>query len=160
MKKLLMSLVLLLLVTAPSISYSKHRLLPLANDIEKQTQTLKTILNDVENVHGEILSFVSQNEAFYNRMFVDSVHKVYIVYYFTSNGLHLINKGIIRDGMIDECKDTMCKDMVFLHYYQAGGIKISAQIQLEVLVKQLRLLTVKIKNTRLSYQLNKVIINA
>ncbi len=157
MKKLLMSVVLLILILAPGISYSQQKLLPLAKDIEKHTKTLRTILTDVSNVDQEILPVVAKEEAYYNRILVEIIHRTFLVYSFSSDVLHLIDKGAIREEMLDECKDTLCKDMVFLHIYLERLTKRKAKYHLEISLRQLRLLTVKIKNTRLSYQLNKVI---
>jgi len=157
MKRAILMLVLLFLMLTPNLSFAQNELLALAKDVDKQTTILKSISDDVGDLHIQILTQVSPEEAYYNSQLRQIIHRIYIVYYFTNGSLQLIRKGILRDGMIDVCKDKMCKDLVWLHYYLGTGAKNSAKTHLEVALSQLRILTAKIKNTRLSDQLNRVV---
>jgi hypothetical protein len=157
MKRSILMLILPFLMLTPNLSHPQNEWMALAEDVNKQATNLESILDDVDALVSQIHPLVSQEEALNNSLLSQVIYRIYIVYDFTSVALRLTNGGILRDGIIDECKDKMCKEMVQLHYFLESRAKYSAKTHLEVALRQLRFLTIKIKNARLSYQLNKVI---
>ena len=61
------------------------------------------------------------------------------------------------DGKINECKDSLCKDVIFYHGFLSKIAIFTARRNLEAILDQLIMLTCKIKNARLSQHLNQAI---
>ena len=156
MRKFSLTFYVFLVFLYPNSAFSQHDLLPLARDIHKQVKVLSSIHEDVNELCTQLIVNTSNEDMIYSFLFSDAIYRTYLIYLFTNNALNLINSEILTDRTMDECKEQKCKDMVWFHEYLALGAALEAKNKIEYTLGQMRLLTVKIHNRRLSYQLNRI----